>query len=101
MFTNHNARYMTRRIAETVHPEIVLFLWYLIDRLKDRGMEVDYLQVFELSEINGEQVIIHRQEKPPYKEQLMVQWDDTKPITSTIWCIANSDGQMMLYPNEY
>ena len=61
MFNNPNERYMTRGIAETVHPEIVLLLWNLIDRLKEKGVELDYLQVFKLSILNGEQIILHRQ----------------------------------------
>ncbi|MBG9545510.1 hypothetical protein ABE29_22990 [Cytobacillus firmus] len=101
MFKNQNERYMTRGIAEAIHPEMALFLWHLIDRLKEKEMEVDYLQVFELSELNGKQFIIHRQEQPPYKEQLMVQWEETEPLTSTIWCIDNGEGQIMLFPEEY
>lgn len=92
---------MTRGIAEAIHPEISVFLWYLIDRLEDKGMELDYLQVFELSELNGKQIIIHRQEQPSYKEQSMVQWKDTEPLTSTVWCIDNGDGQIMLFSEEY
>lgn len=101
MFRNPNERYMTSGIAEEVHPEIVLLLWNVIDRLKEKRVELDYLQVFELSVRNGEQIIIHRQEQPPFKEQLIVKWQETKPITNTIWCIDNGEGQMMLFPVEY
>lgn len=101
MFDNQNERYMTRGIAKTVHPEIALLLWHVIDRLKDKGMEIDYLQVFELSILIDEQIITHRQEKPPYKEQLIVKWRKTKPITNTIWCNDNGECQIMLLPEEY
>ena len=73
----------------------------MIDRLKDKEMELDYLQVFELSELNGAQIIIHRQEQPPYKERLIVQWKSTQPITNTIWSIDNGEGQIMLFPEDY
>ena len=101
MFKNPNERYMTRGIAKNIHPEVTLLLWHLIDRLKDKGMEVDYLQVFELFILNDEQIIIHRQEQPPYKEQLTVKWKSSQQITNTIWCLDNGEGQIMLFPEEY
>lgn len=101
MFKSPNERYLTRGIAETIHSEIALLLWNLIDRLKEKKIELDYLQVFELSIRDEKQMVVHRQEQPPFKEQLMVQWQDTSPIISTIWCIDNGEGQIMLFPNEY
>lgn len=42
MFCNQKERYMTRGIMEAVHPEVTHLLWHLIDRLKDKEMELDY-----------------------------------------------------------
>lgn len=67
MFTSK--RYATRGIATEVGLDIQLTLWSMIDKRKKTGIEVDYLQVFELS-INSKggisvQKVIHRQECPP------------------------------------
>lgn len=46
-----------------------MLLWSLIDKRKETGMELDYLQIFELSIVrkneHGLQNVIHRQEYPP------------------------------------
>jgi hypothetical protein len=102
VFEDREKRYMTKSIAETLHIEIQLLLWSLIDDRVIKGEEVDYLQVFELSVERGKQSIIHRQEQPPHKQQWFVELHHTKPIMSTIWCMDNSnEGQMMLYPSDY
>lgn len=47
MFTSQ--RCATRGIANEVGLDIQLTLWTIIDKRKETGIEVDYLQVFELS----------------------------------------------------
>ncbi|URM33404.1 DUF960 domain-containing protein [Cytobacillus firmus] len=102
MFEDQGKRYMTRSIAETLHIEIQLFLWSLLDEKVSKEEELDYLQVFELSVKNGKQCIIHRQEQPPNKQQWIVELQHTKPLNCTIWCMDNgSEGQIMLYPSDY
>ena len=62
-------RYATRGIATEVGLEIQLILWAMIDGRKKKGVQVDYLQVFELSFARRDgilvQKVIHRQECPP------------------------------------
>ena len=57
-----------RCITQNVLREISLgwtaFLWQCVDKLP---IEQDYLQIFELSESDGFQRIIHTQECPPYR----------------------------------
>ena len=102
MFEDKGKRYMTIRIAETLHIEIQLLLWNLIDDRVAKGEELDYLQVFELSMKNGKQWIVHRQEQQPAKQQWIVEFHHTKPITSIIWCMDNGvEGQMMMFPSDY
>lgn len=104
MFDNKNNRYMTRAIAEELHPEIALILWRLIDSKNKLNVELDYLQIFELTVSNGKQAIVHRQEVPERKSLLIVPLTDAEPINSKVWCIdsgVESEGQMMLFPNDY
>lgn len=92
---------MTRTIDETVHAEIQMILWSLIDEQAKTGKELDYLQVFELEVTEGRQRIVHRQEVPDRKREWIYTLQYTTPIDQTIWCIDSEEYQMMLLPNEY
>jgi len=101
MFDKNTERYMTRAIAEELHPEIAVLLWRLIEARKAQKVELDYLQIFELSISNGKQAIIHRQETPERQGFWILPLKETEPITKTIWCIDNSESQIMLFPEDY
>lgn len=92
---------MTRTIDETVHAEIQMILWSLIDGQRKEEAELDYMQVFELKVKDGRQHIIHRQEVPERRLEWVYQLQHTTPIERTIWCIDSEEYQMMLLPNEY
>lgn len=92
---------MTRTIDETVHAEIQMILWSLIDKQVKAGKELDYLQVLELEVTEGRQRIVHRQEVPERKREWIYTLQYTTPIDQTIWCIDSEEYQMMLLPNEY
>lgn len=66
MFTSE--QYATRGIDSKVGLDLQLLLWLLIDKRKEKGIAVDYLQVFELSVIQkygiAIQSVIHKQEVP-------------------------------------
>ncbi|MEN6411941.1 MAG: DUF960 family protein [Veillonellales bacterium] len=98
-------RYATRGITEKLGLDLQLLLWSLIDRRKKTGIEVDYLQVFELSVIqkNGVaiQSVIHKQEIPPandiYYFPLLVE----ERVQGTVWAMDSEEYCMMLLPEEY
>ena len=92
---------MTRTIDETVHAEIQMILWRLIEEQGKQELELDYLQVLELKVTDGRQHIIHRKEVPERKREWIYTLQYTTPIDQTIWCIDNESNQMMLLPNEY
>ncbi len=92
---------MTRTIDETVHAEIQMILWNLIDEQRNAEKELDYLQVFELKVTDGRQRIVHRQEVPERKREWVYTLQYTNPIDQTIWCMDSEEYQMMLLPNEY
>ena len=101
MFDNKTNRYMTSAIAEELHPEIASILWQLIDVKRGLNIELDYLQVFELTVSNGKQVIVHRQEVPEMQSLLMKALSDAKPITRKIWCMDSGETEMMLFQEDY
>ena len=103
MFTAQ--RYATRGIHSKVGLDLQLILWSLIDRRKEKGTEIDYLQVFELFVIqkNGIaiQSVIHKQEVPPVIDSYYFPLLVEEPIKGTIWAIDSNEYCMMLLPEEY
>lgn len=99
-------KYSTSTVAAQIDLDIQLLLWKLIDDLKIRGYEMDYLQVFELYIIETRhgplQKVIHRQEVPARKHEMMFAVE--KPINSRLWIVDNGDEEgnaVMMYPSEY
>ena len=101
MFDRKYGRYMTKSIDETVHAEIQMILWRLIEEQANEGMKLDYLQVFELTVADDRQRIVHRQEEPDRKREWLYTLQYTTPIDQTIWCIDSESYQMMLLPSDY
>lgn len=91
-----NPRYLTRGVFNTIPPEMVLLLWYLVETLPEPK---DYLQIFELSSESGKQKIVHRQEQPPYEKTLRLDWN--APITAKLYVIDDEDHSTMLLTDEY
>ncbi len=94
MFDNN--RYVTRGVTAAVPLSIQHILWYMTDALT---IHKDYLQVFELSVIDGKQHIIHRQEQPDYTKQY--NFNVTNPIAAKIYIIDDGDHSTMLLAEEY
>ena len=103
MFTSE--RYATRGINNKLGLDLQLLLWMLIDKRKETGIEVDYLQVFELSVIqkNGVAVqsVIYRQECPPASDTYYFPLLAEEPIKGAVWAIDSNEYCMMLLPEEY
>lgn len=98
-------RYLTRGIDNSIPPELVVFLWQLIDERKIIGHELDYLQVFNLSSTidqHGEilQKIEHIQEEPPYQATYTVKVTG-EPVHAKIFVIDNIATVTMLLAEEY
>lgn len=102
MFTSQ--RYSTRGIANEVSLDIQIILWAMIDKRKAKGINVDYLQVFELSIVGEDgvdlQKVVHSQECPPVSETYYIPIIEM-PIHITIWAIDSKEYCMMLLPDEY
>ncbi|MGE6415792.1 DUF960 family protein [Planococcus kocurii] len=101
LFENKAKRYMTKAIAEEISMELVSILWILIDTLVEQNLTLDYLQVFKLSESDGKQVILHKQEVPKMKGKHIRIIQESAALTTIIWCIDNGESQVMLFPQDY
>ena len=95
MFTNK--RYVTRGISERIPVDMQLILWSFIDSLES---EKDYLQVFELSEDNGNQKIVHTQEQPQYEKEYSFK-TNAPLLYARIFVIDDEDHSTMLLAEEY
>ena len=94
MFSSN--RYMTKGIKEEIPLQIQIYLWNLIDNLPEPK---DYLQVFHLSDFEGKQKIIHKQEVPEYSAEYIL--DFSEPVNSKVYVIDDETHCTMLLASEY
>ena len=59
---------MTIGVKEKVDISLQMMLWKMVDDLKSKEIELDYLQVFKIRRSNEELIIEHTQEVPEYKK---------------------------------
>lgn len=94
-----NQRYRTRGIAYDLPPILQAMLWELVDDMK--VSKKDYLQIFELSGKGKKQVILHKQEQPPYKKTHRIKLCDTPFYFGKIYIIDDGEHTTMLKASEY
>ena len=90
-------RFSTRCIAETLPTPLQAVMWMLIESMT---VEKDYLQIFELSEHDGKQRIVHKQEQPPYRREYLLQ-TGTPFLNAKIFVIDDMTHSTMLFNYEY
>lgn len=93
MFSNQ--RYLTRGVQADIPFELQLFMWDCIKTVP----EPDYLQIFQLSDFNGNQRIIHEQEIPEYKREYLLAIHN--PVNQKVYVIDDGDHSTMLLSEEY
>lgn len=100
LFTNK--RYITRGIANKIPDEIQLKMWIMIEKLRISGtLEMDYLQVFQLRNEKGNQKIIHSQEQPEYRKEILALMH-CRPVDSIkIFVIDDGSHSTMILAEEY
>ena len=89
-------KYLTRGVKNTVPMTTQLIMWDMIFSLP---VSKDYLQIFDLREIDGMQIITHIQEQPSYERTLEFRTDN--PITAKIFVIDDETHTTMLLAEEY
>ena len=74
----------------------------MIEELIRSGkIEIDYLQVFQLSNKMGKQKIIHRQEMPEYRKEILALMH-CRPVDSIkIFVIDDGNHSTMMLAEEY
>ena len=101
----NSQRYVTRGVNDSISPEFQMVLWSLLDEQIRKGLEMDYLQIFELVSGNvqsrGIQRVIHPQEQPE-RETTNDFTGRTSPLHGvTVWIIDSGEYVTMLLPSEY
>lgn len=97
-------KFLTRGIASNIPVEIQMFIWSAIENMKSPDM--DYLQVFDLFEENGLQIIHHTSEVPPF-DMTYILPEVSKTVSAKIFVIddyfADEDKHIatMLLAEEY
>lgn len=92
-------RYITKGIADTLPGEIIVFLWDMIE-----SMEVvsrDYLQIFRFKKVGDGVALTHEQERPEYKNTVMLFGNFDIPAGITVYVIADETYATMLLSEEY
>ena len=97
MFEQNKPRYLTRGVHETIPVDIQLFIWTAIDQMPEPK---DYLQVFQLSVVNGMQSIRHSSEQPEFEMTYILPMM-VEPVTAKIYVIDSLDYCTMLLAEEY
>ena len=97
MFESNKPRYLTRGVDAEIPLNIQVFLWSCIDNMPE---EKDYLQVFNLLNVNGLLVIRHTAEQPEF-EMTYVLAEVENPVTAKIYVIDSVEYYTMLLAEEY
>ena len=92
-----NPKYITRSICTEIPSWLVILLWNQVAMMQIP--QKDYLQIFRLTKTERGQHIIHEQEQPPYKEELIVPCKDA--VDAKIYIIDNGAYSTMLLAEEY
>ena len=95
----NNPRYITKGVNNTVPFALQLLMWNMIDTMEISHK--DYLQVFELSEENGKQKIVHRQEQPVYEKTYSLNMANASFLYAKIFVIDDKTHSTMLLASEY
>lgn len=99
-----NSRFATRGITEELDFRLQIILWGLINELLESNkIKVDYLQVFELSNVGIGIKIVHHQEVPPYQNEILIHRNDIKlPINHVkIFVIDDGTYSVMMLADDY
>ncbi|MGN1480395.1 DUF960 domain-containing protein [Porcipelethomonas sp.] len=96
MFESSKGRYLTRGVDAEIPVELQIFMWQAVDNMPEPK---DYLQVFNLSEENGLQVIHHTSEQPAFEMTYIIPTD--KSITTKVYIIDDGEHCTMLLAEEY
>ena len=102
-------KFATKGVVEQVSETIQSVLWSILVKANKEKVELDYLQVFELSDASTDDATIVQikwsQEVPPMEKTFFVPFVKCDK-TMKIWVISEAEGTedeyaTMLFPEEY
>ena len=88
-------QYITRGVQSEIPAGLQFFMWRCISAVP----EPDYLQIFRLSDFNGQQKIVHEQEIPEYNHEYLLAISN--PVNQKVYVIDDGDHSTMLLAEEY
>ena len=95
-----NERVASAGVASCIPAEIQSQLWSMIDDLKANMFMVDYFQVFVLSKKCCQQNIIHYQERPDYRNEVLLNFP-CRQVCEIIYVIDDGNFSGMVLATEY
>lgn len=96
--------YMTKGVAENVHGYLLLKCLELLACMKEKNVEPDYLQVYQLSYNEQDKLlsIRHSQEEPDYMNEILFSLPfGVKPYEGKVYYIDDGTHRTMLLAEEY
>lgn len=98
-----NDKFITKGVQQVIPLEFQLLMWNCVDRLKEQGQLLDYLQVFQFTKQRIDDIffqkIDHRQELPEYIETYNVF--SSEIINAKVFIIDDGAYSTMLLAEEY
>lgn len=94
---DNDAHYATFKIMEALDVGTQNLLWMMADNMNTKVK--DHLQVFDLSDCNGQQRIIHTQLNSEYSKEVLFK--SQLPITATVYILSDGDYCTMMLADEY
>ena len=100
----NGTKYMTRGVQNEIPLELQTAMWLMISENLKQGLEMDYLQIFNLMPFyqNGVlcQKLVHSQEVPPRSKDLTLDVIDNA-VKAKIYVIDDVEHITMLLASEY
>ena len=105
-FHNDNEQwYMTSGIDQSMHIFHQTKLIELLNQLRDTGLHMDYLQVFEFKydREHKQMTVIHTQEQPEYRNVITYDIDEAviTPFEDKVYIIDDVEHITILLASEY
>ena len=93
----NNQKFLTRGVENEIPSWLINLMWHMVLTMEVEGK--DYLQVFTLTKTPTIQHIVHEQEQPPYRYELVVPCDDA--VNAKVFVIDDLTHSTMLLAEEY
>lgn len=98
-------KYITRGINEKLDVRLQIMLWEMIELLRKQNIELDYLQIFKISNKSGKVVVEHSQEVPEYRVKYLLDVKVVNLNEDIKVYVIDSEGSIaistMMLSNEY